>query len=446
MHDIISRPTARRALNVCPIIVLVGLTLAPRAASAQTPAGSETEEEYPTLLDGTLSGKGDQEEADTLRRGFLRFPTLLRRWFDAKQRWRQEYGFSIGGSYGVLWQNYSRSLIGENNAVGGKFALNLGYELFRRGRPDALSFELVVEDRRPMGTELPPLFGGAAAGSISLTTTSWGDLSLGITQAYLRSNVWGNRFQYAVGRIFAPNFFHAYPFFDDNRQYFNQGFATLTPVPLRGFGAVGALYPVEGSRFYIKSGMYTLNSEDTGFTADDFFTKAEHFYHVDLGFSGLARSPLPIQARGPMDVNNVNVSGWYRNAQQDGTPEAVGIAANANFMVGRNHMVFLRGGWNNGSPFDGFLSTGFGWRPPSAPSDLFGTGFAWAHPASLDLPGGIVPGLDSLRDQYTWEVFYRFHLTANFALTPDVQLIVDPALTPTERTLWATGLRARVTF
>jgi hypothetical protein len=131
----------------------------------------------------------------------------------------------------------------------------------------------------------------------------------------------------------APTFFHAYPFFDDNRQFFNQGFATLLPAPLRGFGAVAAFYPIEGSRFYVQSGMYTLNSNDTGFTVHDFFTKAEHFYHLDLGLTGLARSPLPLQARGPMDVNNVNISGWYRNAQENGTPEAVGIAVNANYVV-----------------------------------------------------------------------------------------------------------------
>jgi carbohydrate-selective porin OprB len=444
--DVMTRETAGGSLRVGSIVALMGLTLAvPRATSAQTPTETEVDEnEYLSLLDGTLSGHGDQEDADARRPGFLRFPTLLEPWFGRKQQWRKDHRLAIGGSYGMLWQRYSQSLIGEKNSVGGKFTLNVGYELFRRRQPDAVWFELVVEDRRPLGTELPPVLGGAAAGSISLTTTSWGEFDLGITQAYLRSNMFGNRFQYAVGKIFAPNFFHAYPFFDDNRQYFNQATATLAPVPLRGFGGVAAVYPIEDSRFYIKSGMYTLNSDDTGFTANDFFTKAEHFYHLDLGFSDVAWSSLPIQARGPMDVNNVHVSGWYRNAQQDGTPEAVGIAANANYVVGNDYMVFLRGGWGNGSLFDGFAATGFGWRPPSAPADLFGAGLGWAHPASLVT--SVVPGLDTLRDQYTWEVFYRFSVTPNLAVTPDVQLIVHPSLTPAESTLWAFGLRARVTF
>jgi hypothetical protein len=420
------------------------LTVAARpTAAAQTPQ-ARVDDEYPNLLDGTLSGKGDQEDADTLRRGFLRLPTLLDPWFTLKEQWREDHGLTIGGSYGLLWQNYSNSILDEDNAVGSKFTLNLGYELFRRGQPDALWLQMVVEDRRPVRSEVPPLLGGAFAGSISLTTTSWGQFDLGITQAYLRSNLFGNRFQYVVGKIFAPNFFHAYPFFDDNRQYFNQGFATLAPVPLRGFGGVAALYPIENSRFYVKTGMYTLNSDDIGITVDDFFTKAEHFYHLDLGVSSLARAPVPLQARGPMDANNLNISGWYRNAQADGTPEAVGIAANANVMVGTNHAVFLRGGWSNGSIFDGFVTAGVAWRPRAAPSDLFGTGLAWAHPANP--PTLPLPGLTSLRDQYTWEVFYRFHVTPNLALTPDFQWIVDPALTPAESHLFVLGFRARVTF
>jgi porin len=33
-----------------------------------------------------------------------------------------------------------------------------------------------------------------------------------------------------------------------------------------------------------------------------------------------------------------------------------------------------------------------------------------------------------LDDQYTAELFYRLQLTQNLAITPDVQLIIDPAL------------------
>jgi len=38
------------------------------------------------------------------------------------------------------------------------------------------------------------------------------------------------------------------------------------------------------------------------------------------------------------------------------------------------------------------------------------------------------------------------HVTPNLALTPDIQLITDPALDPAEDELWVFSLRSRVTF
>jgi len=95
----------------------------------------------------------------------------------------------------------------------------------------------------------------------------------------------------------------------------------------------------------------------------------------------------------------------------------------------------LRGGTSDGWVIDENLTAGFGWRPSAESSDLFGFGVGWAKPAN-----------ELLRQQYTWEMFYRFMLTPNLALTPDIQLITDPALDPTEDKLWAFSLRSRVTF
>jgi hypothetical protein len=76
---------------------------------------------------------------------------------------------------------------------------------------------------------------GSARDRSPLPQQLGGEFDLGITQAYLRQNLFDSRFQYAVGKLFAPNFVNAYPFFDDNRQFLNQNFTTspMIPVPLR---------------------------------------------------------------------------------------------------------------------------------------------------------------------------------------------------------------------
>ena len=417
------------------------------AGPALAQDGTEpADEAYPILLDGTLSGAGDLAEDEALHSGWLRFPTVLEPWERFKADVRDKTGITFGGSWGVLYQNYSDVPPGaQRDAVGQKFTLNFSREMLRAGTPDALSFDLVVEDRGPMGTDNPPLQAGLAAGSIVPTAATWGDFDLGITQAYIRQNLWGNRFQYAVGKIFAPNFIDSYPFFDDNRQFLNQSFSTSPTIasPLRGAGAVATYFPKDN--YYVLGGVYSANSSDTGWTIDELVDTGELFYQVEFGWSALARSGVPVQARGPMDSNNIHLTGWYKDAQPDQAnatlrPQARGLAFNANMTVGDNLMWFFRAGISDGWVNDRSVSAGLGWRPSQQFSDLAGFGVGWVRPNDEILP----PPLQ--REQWNVETFYRFHLTPNLAITPDLQYIRDPSLNPFTDDLWVASLRARITF
>ena len=52
----------------------------------------------------------------------------------------------------------------------------------------------------------------------------------------------------------------------------------------------------------------------------------------------------------------------------------------------------------------------------------------------------------SLREESTFEAFYRFHVTPEFSITPDVQVIVNPANTTEYDRVIVWSLRARVVF
>ena len=71
--------------------------------------------------------------------------------------------------------------------------------------------------------------------------------------------------------------------------------------------------------------------------------------------------------------------------------------------------------------------------------DLMGLGLNWSRPS----PTGVGPGIN---DQYSVELFYRVQLSRSIAITPDVQLLIDPALNPTEDQIWIFGLRGRLSF
>jgi porin len=423
-----------RARAIASIAGIVMGTIAGSAA-AQAPAAAD---KYipPDLLDGSLSVLGDLMEDEAPQTSFFRRPTAFEPWFAWKQRLREETGLNFGGSWGVLWQNFSTSAIDQRNAFGSKLTLNFSYDLLNRGARNALSLDVAVEDRRALGPELPPLQAGIGAGSIVPTAATWGQFDLGVTQAYLRQNLFDNHFQYSVGKVFAPNFIDAYPFFDDNRQFLSQQFSTSPTIasPLRGFGAVAAWYPTD-SGLYLKPGVFTNHSSDTGSTISDFFDKNERFYMFEAGFSSLAQSGVPIQARGPMDANNIHLTGWYREPEENGMQRAYGVAFNANYMYGDNTMWFLRAGWSDGWVNDRAVSAGLGWRPPDATSDLFGFGVGWTRPSS-----------SFLESQYTGEIFYRFNITPNFAITPDLEYIAHPSLNPGVDQIWVFSLRGRIVF
>ena len=53
------------------------------------------------------------------------------------------------------------------------------------------------------------------------------------------------------------------------------------------------------------------------------------------------------------------------------------------------------------------------------------------------------PGLD---DQSTLEAFYRIQIAQNFAITPSIQILSDPALNPDEDEITVISLRLRLTL
>ena len=68
-----------------------------------------------------------------------------------------------------------------------------------------------------------------------------------------------------------------------------------------------------------------------------------------------------------------------------------------------------------------------------------GFGVNWGKPNDSLLG----PDLD---DQYATEVYYRWQVAEEIAITPSAQLLIDPALNPDDDTAWVFGLRARLAF
>jgi porin len=164
--------------------------------------------------------------------------------------------------------------------------------------------------------------------------------------------------------------------------------------------------------------------DDIGFFEDGF----ELYKSVELGWS---------PSRDQRYFKNAHVTAWHTDTRHNaGVPESWGVAATANWTFKEKWGPFARVGFSEGdAPLLNKSVTAGLIRYFEKRSDLFGLGVNWGEPAA-----------DSLRDQYTVEMFYRLQLAQNVAITPSVQFLIDPAGNPTESDTTVFGLRARFTF
>jgi porin len=105
-------------------------------------------------------------------------------------------------------------------------------------------------------------------------------------------------------------------------------------------------------------------------------------------------------------------------------------------------VLFLRAGYaeDGGSLLEKSISAGLGYQPASERyENLLGIAVNWGEPNE----GTFGSGLD---DQWTMEMFYRIQVTKEIVITPDVQLLIDPALNPDKDMILVMGLRARIAF
>ena len=122
------------------------------------------------------------------------------------------------------------------------------------------------------------------------------------------------------------------------------------------------------------------------------------------------------------------------------TPAGWGLAFSFNRVIAQKWEPFLRAGFakDGGALWDRSVSLGLGYLVRQK-QDQIGLGLNWGRPCE----SSVGPGLD---DQVTAEFFYRWQLLNAVAITPDLQVLFNPAGNPNEDVIAVLGLRVRVSF
>lgn len=412
---------------VCTVIVLTSLAI-PATAQEDPKTKSGYEDIHP--FGGPSSTGAQLEEDNEVKVPLLRFPAIdnaLRPWFDWKGKLNKDYGFSFGLDYTALGQVVNNSP-GEDNAAGGIFRFFGNWTVIGRDSGNTGSIVFKVENRHRLGTDIAPQNLGFEAGYLGITGTAFSDYGWGLTNLYWKQRLNQGRISFIAGAVDVTDYLDIYGLINPWTQFQNLVFLTdpTIPAPNQGLGA--AFGAMATDNIYVVGGLADTNGDPTepGDWFDTFFNDHEYFYHFEVGWTS---------SQERIYLDNIHLTGWYADEREDAQVEdGWGLAFSAAWFVDDTWMPFLRAGYSDdgGALLEASVSAGVGYHFKES-KDLIGFGLNWGRPPDS--------GLD---DQYTAEVFYRLQLVQNLAITPDVQLIFNPALNPDEDTLWVFGLRARL--
>ena len=304
-----------------------------------------------------------------------------------------------------------------------------------QGNTGALVYKL--EHRHAYGDNAPSGFYLGNVGYAGLTEPPFSDQGTRWTNLYWRQSLNQGRTTLVGGFLDATDFVDVYGLASPWLHFMNLAFSTgsgAIDLPNDASLGVAAGHLFENNVFVIGS-VVDRNGDPTeisdGF--DTFFGDNEYFSSIEIGHTS---------AHSRIALDNVHLTLWHVDAREEaGAPGGWG----ANFSWSRYYndrlMPFARAGYtdDSGSLLEKSVSLGMGYRPGAitqAPGDLIGAAVNWGEVNE----NSFGPGLD---DQYTLELFYRWQMTQQFALTLDYQFLRNPALNPDQSSVSVWALRAR---
>lgn len=420
---------------------------------AQDSAPNEqTEQESGTSTeDGTQSGYDDTDEFggpdsvgnelkanDAVRETRYEFDSLQRTfgpYFDWKRRVKEEHGVAFGTSLYLLYQKASDALPGEgDDALGHIFRYQGTWDIFQRDNGNSGRIAWRLESRSHIGGFQAP---GSLGGATGIRTLAPGfaynqKFEFDIPVLSWVQHFANGRAGYAVGRLAFDVYLDAFPFQTLSKGFINRSSIYNPTMPTTGLGAIGGV--VKGfisDNFWLGAQIYDANAVNGDFDLST-VEEGEWIKAVEIGYT-----PSFAERR----TKRLQFTYWEKDAQvMAGTPKGDGWAVSAVSELSDNLLSFVRFGHSDGGggvAAEDAISAGVQFTQSF--DEIWTIGVGWANPSSKTFG----PGLDN---EKLIETSYKFQLSRNFSLTPDVQLVFNPAGNPDENSIWIFGLRVILTL
>ncbi len=359
----------------------------------------------------------------------------LKPYFDWKRRVKDDHGLSMGTSFYLLYQKASDSLPGQDDdALGHIFRYQGAWSLFRHANGNSGRIAWRLESRSHIGGFQAPGSLGSATG---IRTLAPGfaynqEFDLDIPVLSWVQHFAGGRAGYAVGRLAFDAYLDAFPFQTLSRGSINRSSILNPTLPTTGLGALGGV--VKGfvtDSIWLGAQFHDANAANGKFDFDT-VEEGEWIKAIEVGYTPFI---------GDQGKHRVQLMFWEKDARTlAGTSKGSGWAISAAYQLNDNYFPFVRFGNSDGGggvAAEEALSAGV--QITRERDEIWTIGAGWSKP-SADTFG---PGLDS---ESLLESSYQFQLSKNFSLTPNLQVIFNPAGNPSESSIWVFGLRAILTL
>ena len=387
---------------------------------------------------GPESVSAQLKEADRERESTYEFDGLQRGlapYFDWKRDLKEDLGISLGFHFYALYQNASSSLPGrDDDAFGNIFRFMGNWSVFQRDNGNLGRIEYRVESRSNFGSFQAPGSLGSATGVATLAPgfaySDNFDLDLAVINWTQGFN--NGRAGFAAGRLAFDVYLDAFPFQTFSRGFINRSFILNPTLPTTGIGAIGGV--VKGfvtNNIWLGAQMHDANAASGDFDFDT-VQEGEWLKAVEIGYTpsfGQRKSDL------------VQFTYWEKDARTlAGTSKGSGWAVSSAWRLNDQILPFIRFGHSDGgagvAAKDAFS---FGAEITYRFDQVWTVGAGWANPSRETFGAG-------LDNETVLETSYKFQLSKNFSLMPDVQIVFNPANDPSESLVWVFGIRVILTM
>ena len=353
-------------------------------------------------------------------------------WDEWKQNLKDRHGLVLNLDYTSVLLDATETF-DDKSGAGGIARIYGTYDLFRIEN-GMLVYKF--EHRHAYGSVSPFDFSLGQIGYVGLQEPPFNDSDFRTQNLYWQQRLNGGRSTIIAGILDPTDYVDAFALASPWLHFMNFAFSTgSATIGLPNDAAVGVAYgTMLSDKFYLIAGITDTNGDPSqpfdGF--GNFFSDNEYFTSIELGYTTSHERII---------FDNYHVTLWHKDRQDElNVPSGWGAVFSASRYINDNWMPFIRGGFaeDAGSLLEASVSGGIGYQTVAF-DGLLGAAANWGRP-NEDTFGS---GLD---DQLAVEIFYRISLGDHFALTGDLQYIKDPAINPSESSIWMFGLRGRVTF